>query len=91
MPNKKAPAFSFDALTLGEVAFIEDLSGMSITAISDPDRLKGKALAAVVTVAKRRAGQPDFTFNDALVVPMSEVNEILGLNNDEDEEIEAGE
>lgn len=82
--------FDFDSLTLGEVAFIEDLSGMSISSIADADMPKGKALAAVVTVAKRRAGQPDFKFNDALKVPMSEVNALLGLGEEEtDEEGEA--
>lgn len=78
--------FDFDSLTLGEVAFIEDLSGLPISAIADADMPKGKALAAVVTVAKRRNGQPDFKFNDALKVPMSEVNALLGISEEETEE-----
>lgn len=91
-PNKNNSApFSFDALTLGEIAFIEDLSGMSISAIADEERPKGKALAAMVTVAKRRNGEPDFIFNDALLVPMSEASALLGFDSTNEEDEEAGE
>jgi len=78
--------FDFDSLTLGEVAFIEDLSGMSIGSIADEEMPKGKALAALITVLKRRTGYPEFKFNDALNVPMSEVNSLLGFDKEEDEE-----
>lgn len=70
-------------LTLGEISFIEDLSGMSISSIGDDAAPKGKALAALATVAKRRSGEPTFTFNQALALGMGEVNALLGLGDDE--------
>lgn len=77
--------FDFDSLTLGEVAFIESLSEQSISSIADEDSPKGKALAAIVTVIKRRTGHPDFKFNDALNVPLSEANTLLGVGVEETE------
>ncbi|MFL0202114.1 hypothetical protein ACHFI2_16145, partial [Exiguobacterium acetylicum] len=62
-------AFDFDRLTLGEVAKIEQLSGFSISSLSD-ETPQGNFLAALVMVAKRRSGEPAFTFEDALNVPM---------------------
>lgn len=83
--------FDYSTLTLGEVAFIEDLSGLSIGSIADEDMPKGKAMAALVTVLKRRTGFPDFKFNDALNVSMAEVNELMGLDESEEEEALSGE
>lgn len=83
--NKK---FDFESLTLGEVALIEDLSGLSIGAIADEGEPKGKAMAAIVMVIKRRSGDPTFSFNQALAVPLSEANELLATE-DEDEDPKA--
>jgi len=77
--------FDYSTLTLGEVAFIEDLSGLSISAIADDEMPKGKAMAAIATVLKRRSGHPDFKFNDALNLTMAEINELMGTEEDEDE------
>lgn len=82
--------FDYSTLTLGEVAFIEDLSGLSIGSIGDEEMPKGKALAAIATVLKRRSGFPDFKFNDALNLTMAEINELMGIDEEEDEEL-AGE
>lgn len=73
-----APAFDFDTLTLREVSIIEDLSGQSIEAIANVDKPKGKSLAAIVMVIKRRTGSPKFTFNEAMDVPLNEAYELLG-------------
>lgn len=75
-----------ESLTLGEVAAIEELSGQGINAIADDDRPKGKALAALVMVIKRREGEPTFTFNQALAVPLSEANALVGGDDDENGE-----
>lgn len=80
-------AFDFDTLTLGEVATIENLSSMSISAIADESQPKGNALAALVMVIKRRSGEPTYSFNQALTVPLSEANALLGA----DEEVDAEE
>lgn len=69
-------------LTLGEIAKVEELSGMSINAIGNETSPQGKTLAALVFVFKRRE-DTKFTFNDAMNLGMDEVSEILGLNEDE--------
>lgn len=74
--------FDLDKLTLGEVAAIEDLSGTAISAVSEQTP-QGKFLAALVMVAKRRSGEPTFTFNQALAMPMVEANELLGFDQPE--------
>jgi hypothetical protein len=74
--------FDFESLTLGEVATIEDLSGQPIGAIADEDAPKGKALAAIVMVIKRRTGHPGFKFNEALNIPLKEANALLGVQDE---------
>ncbi|WP_350348014.1 hypothetical protein ABIQ69_15450 [Agromyces sp. G08B096] len=76
-------SFDFDSLTLGEVSIIEDLSGLSISAIAVAESPKGKALAALAMVAKRRSGEPTFTFNQAMALTLDEANAVIGLDDDE--------
>lgn len=84
--------FDFDSLTLGEVALIEELSGQSIGSIADEGAPKGKAMAAIVMVIKRRTGEPDYQFNQALMVPLSEANALLTpAEEEEDPSIPANE
>jgi hypothetical protein len=73
-------------LTLGEVSLIEDLSGLSIGSIAEADKPKGKAMAAIAMVIKRRTGEPTFTFNAALALPMNEVEKLLGTEDDLEED-----
>ncbi len=80
----------FDSLTLGEVSTIEDLSGTGIGAINETTP-QGKFLAALFMVGKRRDGDPTFTFNQALNVPISEAQAFLGLEDDTDDEDESTE
>lgn len=84
----KTAAFDFDSLTLGEVATIEDLSGFAISSLSDQTP-QGKFLAALVMVVKRRTGEPTFTFNAALNVPMTEAHTFLGLDTGDDDDDDA--
>lgn len=70
-------------LTMGEIALIEKLGGQAISMIGEDEAPKGLPMAALAMVLKRRAGFPDFTWNDAKNLPMEEVNELLG-NNDDD-------
>lgn len=82
--------FDINRLTLGEVAKIEELSGMPISEIGNDDKPKGLALAALAFVAKRRQ-DPKFSWNDAQSLTFDEANEILGLDaTDEQEEDAAG-
>lgn len=66
-------------LTLGEVAKVEELSGLSISAIADDDKPKGLALAALAFVARRRV-EPGFAWNDALDLTFADAQQILGLS-----------
>ena len=86
--------FDVKSLTLGEIDKIEDLSGRSIDSIGDDGAPKGKMLAAMVFVMKRRQhlaeGRPPSPtdWNDALGMTMVEANEVLGIVKDEPEETE---
>lgn len=80
-----APKFDFEQLTLGEVATIEDLSGFGIGAL-DQGTPQGKFLAAIYMVVQRRSGDPTFTFNQALAVPMVEAQKALGFTGDDADE-----
>lgn len=73
-------------LTLGEVAKIEDLSGLPISAIGDEDKPKGNALAAIALILKRRDGEPGFTWNQAQALTFDEVQTLMGTTGTEDEE-----
>lgn len=68
-------------LTLGEIAAVENLAGVSIDAIGQDETPKGKAMAALVFVTKKR-DNPDFTFDDALNMDMDEA---LAIISDEDD------
>lgn len=83
-----------NTLTLGEIDRIETLGGCSIDMISTDTQPKGKPLAALAFVVKRRnelaAGdKPRFTFNDAMALTMVEANTLIGLDQDDDEQAEA--
>lgn len=80
-----APKFDFDALTLGEVATIEDLSGTAIGALGETTP-QGKFLAALLMIVKRRSGEPTFTFNQALNVPIKDAQTFLGFDGDQDDD-----
>ena len=83
-------SFDFTKLTLGEIAYIEDLSGQSVAALDDDALPKGKPLAAICVIIKRRNGEPGFTFNDAMALPMDEATALVtGLAADDAVAIEA--
>lgn len=73
-----------DTLTLGEVDTIEQLAGVGIATLG-VETPQGKFLAALYMVAKRRNGEPAFTFNDALAVSITEAQEYLGLDDTTDD------
>lgn len=75
-------ATSIDKLTLGEISVIEDLSNQAIDQIGEPGAPKGRLFAAMVYVVKLRT-DPTFTFNDAMGLDMSEIENIIDLSDDE--------
>ena len=76
--------FDVTRLTVGEMAEVERISGVSVTAMGDTDAPKGKLFAALAYVAKRREN-PGFTLDDANNLTVAEVGEILGTGGDDAE------
>lgn len=66
-------------LTLGEIAAVENLAGVGMGVLGDEEAPKGKLLAALVFVVKKRSNS-EFTFEDAMNVDMETAMETLGLN-----------
>lgn len=77
--------FDLKTLSLGETAKVEELSNQPISAITDENKPKGLAMAALAFVAKRRE-DPEFKWNAALALTFDQASEILGFNEQEDEE-----
>ncbi len=78
-----------NSLTMGEIALVEKLGGQSISAIADDAAPKGKTMAALALVIKRRNGHPEFTWNDAQNLTFTEVSELLGLEDEDAADDEA--
>lgn len=64
-------------LTMGEVAKIEELSGLPLAAIAEDDKPKGKLMAALAYVVKRRE-DPKFTLEMANNMTMAEITALIG-------------
>ncbi|QRY40847.1 hypothetical protein JVX92_00700 [Microbacterium hominis] len=77
--------FDFNSLTGREISVIEELSGVSITRLSDDEAPKGKFLSAIYFIAKRRE-EPTLKFNDALDTRMDAMNSYLGFDADEEDD-----
>lgn len=75
-------------LTVGDVAIVEEMSGISISAMGDEDKPKGKMLAAMVYAVKRKQDK-DFSYQNALDMTFDEVTEFLGLNEDDEDDPKA--
>ena len=63
-------------LTMGEISKVEELSGLPIGALADDDKPKGKLMAALAFVIKRRE-DPKFTLEAANNMTMDEINALL--------------
>lgn len=84
-----AATFDPTKYTLGEIAKIEDLSQMSIEQIGEDSAPKGKLLAALVFVEKRRQGDP-IKWPDCLAMSLEDASAVLGTGEDEPEPAETG-
>ena len=51
-------------LTIAEIVEIEELTGMPLDSLGQPDKPKGKMLQAMAYISKKR-NNPDFSFEDA--------------------------
>jgi hypothetical protein len=74
-------ALNINTLTLGEVAKVEELSGLSFSAIADDQKPKGLALAALAFVAKRRS-EPKFTWNEAQQLTMADLSDLISMGDE---------
>lgn len=74
--------FDINSLRMDEVQIVEELSGLPIDALSDGSSPKGKALAALVFVAKRR-DNPEYTYNDACGVTLTDALKLVGPATEE--------
>jgi len=72
-----APAFDIEQLTLGEIAQLEELSGMSLSEFSDDSAPKAKFLTALAYLAQKRQ-DPKFTFSQAEAMKLSDLHAVLG-------------
>jgi len=72
----------FSTLTLDEVETIENLSGTPMDELMGEGKLKGKALKAIIWVAKKRT-DPYFKMEDAGKVTFSDALELFkGVDED---------
>lgn len=69
-------------LTMGEISKIEELSGLPLSALSDDDKPKGKLMAALAMVIKRREDSK-FTLEMANKLTMAEINSLLSEPEEE--------
>jgi len=72
-------------LTVGDIAIVEEMSGLGMAALGDENAPKGKLMAALAFVVKRKEDK-NFTFKDAMDMTMEQIMEILGLEADDDED-----
>lgn len=63
-------------LTIGEIAKVEELSGLPIGALGEEDKPKGKMMAALAYVIKKRE-DPKFTLEAANQLTMDEISAML--------------
>lgn len=79
-PEKPAaPAFDLEKLTLGEIAKLEDLSGLPMAKFADMENNpQGKVMAAMVFVAERRKGNA-ISWPDCLALGMEDAMDRLGM------------
>lgn len=88
MTDTTAPArkpLDLSRLTLGEVAKLEDLSGMPMARIGDEDAPQGKLLAAMVFVSERRNGNA-ISWPECLNIEVPEAMAMLGMDADDEPE-----
>jgi hypothetical protein len=72
----------FSALTLDEVETIENLSGQPMDELMGAGKLKGKALKAIIWVARKRT-DPNFKMEDAGKVSFAEALDLFkGVQED---------
>lgn len=74
---------NLDDFTLGEIDMIENITGASIGSVAGEDKPQARFLMAMATVMKKRE-DPSFTLEDASKLRMTELQEIIGTDDEEE-------
>ena len=61
-------------LTISEIVEIEELTGLPLDALGNPDKPKGRMLQALAFISKRRTN-PAFTWEDAGAIRINTTSE----------------
>lgn len=75
-----------ESMTMKEISIVEQKSGLSISAMEDPNAQKGLLLTALAWVVKKR-DIATFSWEEAENLTLPEVLEVLGLDQDDDENL----
>ena len=71
-------------LTIGEIATVEDMAGLPIGALGDPEKPKGKLMVALAYVINKRSN-PKYTKFEAEQLTMDEITDLLGAGEESEE------
>lgn len=80
-----AIADTIKSMTLGEIAKVEQLTGLGLDSLTAQDSPRGNFLAALVFVQSRRDGAPK-TWDQCLEMGIDETSEYLQLAADADDD-----
>ena len=78
-------ALNLDDLTIGEIQLLEDISGLSLTQISNDDKPKARVIQAIVFIVSRKQGNPK-TLDEIAAMPISEAETYLSALEAQDPE-----
>ena len=72
------------SLTAGEISRLEKLIGRSMTTFTDEDKPQADVLAGFAYLIKHREDK-SFTFEQALALTLTELNEIISPDSEEEQ------
>lgn len=70
-------------LTIGEIATVEDMSGLPIAALGEDDKPKGRLMVALAFVINKRSN-PNYKKSEAEALTMDEMTSLLGMTEEEE-------
>lgn len=74
--------FDLNSLSMGEVTQLEELSGLSLSAMADETAPKGRFMTAMAYLSKRR-DDPTFTWSQAEALTLTEVSALMATEEDD--------
>lgn len=79
--TRASEKFDATSLTLGEIAFIEDYSGLPLAELSNESAPKGRLLAGMAYVIMKR-DNPKFTIAAAEKLTLKEATALIGTDEE---------